>query len=88
MKKTKATQFRRGTSDQHLTFAGLGGEVTVDTDTKIVRVHNGASVGGFPLAREDLTNVTPDSVAEIGISKDDLSNLTNASEAVKYKRKD
>ncbi len=72
---TKAVQFRRGTSVQHLTFTGLDGEVTVDTDKKVIRVHDGSTVGGVPLAREDLSNVSQETIAGIGIAKDDLSNI-------------
>ena len=47
-----AIQFRRGTTTQHNSFTGLMGEVTVDTDKKTLVVHDGSTVGGFPLARE------------------------------------
>ena len=47
-----AIQFRRGTTTQHNSFTGLLGEVTVDTDKKTLVVHDGSTVGGFPLARE------------------------------------
>lgn len=47
-----AFQRRRGTTAQHSTFTGLLGELTVDTDKDTVVVHDGATAGGFPLARE------------------------------------
>jgi len=50
-----ATQMklRRGTANQHLTFAGALGEVTMDTTHTTIRVHDGSSNGGVRLARYD-----------------------------------
>jgi hypothetical protein len=47
-----AIQRRRGTTAQHETFTGLNGEITVDTTKKTVVVHDGSTLGGFPLAKE------------------------------------
>lgn len=47
-----AVQRTRGSSLQHETFAGLDGEITVNTDTKVVHVHDGDTLGGFPLDYE------------------------------------
>ena len=44
-------QLRRGSTLQTSTFAGAAGEITVDTDKKVVVVHDGSSAGGVPLAR-------------------------------------
>jgi len=49
-------QFRRGTSVQHNSFTGATGEVTVNTTNKSVHVHDGSTLGGFELARADLSN--------------------------------
>ncbi len=54
----KRVQRRRGTTTEHNTFTGYIGETTVDTTKDTVVVHDGANTGGFPLAREDLSNVT------------------------------
>lgn len=43
-------QRRRGTTEQHSTFTGALGELTVDTDKKTVVVHDGITAGGSPLA--------------------------------------
>lgn len=51
-------QFRRGTTAEHSTFTGAVGEVTVDTDKEVVVVHDGVTAGGYPLARQDLNNVS------------------------------
>lgn len=45
-------QLRRGTTVQHSSFTGAVGEVTVDTTKDTIVVHDGTTVGGFPLATE------------------------------------
>lgn len=59
---TKEVQFRRGTTTQHSTFTGALAEVTVDTDKKIVVVHDGATAGGQEMvgrtATQTITNKT------------------------------
>ena len=47
---SKSVQLRRGTSDEHLAFVGLAGEITVDTTLNTLRVHDGALAGGHALA--------------------------------------
>jgi hypothetical protein len=54
----KRVQRRRGTTAEHATFTGYDGETSVDTSKDTVVVHDGATTAGFPLAREDLSNVT------------------------------
>lgn len=51
-------KLRRGTTSQHSTFTGAEAEVTVDTDKETVVVHDGATAGGYSLAREDGANVS------------------------------
>jgi hypothetical protein len=46
-------RLRRGTANQHSTFAGALGEITMDTTNVTVRVHDGSSNGGVRLARYD-----------------------------------
>jgi hypothetical protein len=46
-----AIKRRRGTTAEHAAFTGLAGEVTVDTDKKTLVVHDGATLGGTPLAK-------------------------------------
>ena len=45
-----AIQRRRGTTTQHGSFTGLVGEITIDTDKKVVVVHDGSTAGGVPMA--------------------------------------
>ena len=54
----KRVQRRRGTTAEHGSFTGAVGEITVDTTKDTVAVHDGSQAGGFPLAREDMNNVT------------------------------
>lgn len=48
----KELKLRRGTTAEHSTFTGAEGEVTVDTTKDTVVVHDGATAGGVPLAKE------------------------------------
>ena len=45
-------QRRKGTTVQHATFTGASAELTVDTTKNTVVVHDGATAGGIPLAKE------------------------------------
>ncbi|CAJ3073917.1 Uncharacterised protein [Burkholderia pseudomallei] len=47
---TGLPHLRRGTAAQHATFVGEPGEVTVDTTNKTLRVHDGTTPGGSPIA--------------------------------------
>ena len=49
-------QFRRGTTGEHSAFIGAVGEVTVDTQKKVVCIHDATTLGGFALLREDFSN--------------------------------
>ena len=50
---TKQVQLRRGTTVQHSTFTGALAELTVDTDTMSLVLHDGNTAGGIPHARQD-----------------------------------
>jgi hypothetical protein len=56
-------QFRRGTTLQNNAFTGAQGEITVDTDLKTLRLHDGTTAGGGATvvtlaATQTLTNKT------------------------------
>lgn len=53
---TTQLKLRRGTTSQHSTFTGAEGEITVDTTKDTLVVHDGATAGGRPVLREDLSN--------------------------------
>ena len=50
---SKQVRFRRGTTAQHSTFTGAEAEITVDTTKNQLVVHDGATVTGIDLLRED-----------------------------------
>ena len=54
----KRVQRRRGTTAEHSTFTGYEGETTVDLTKGTVVVHDGSFASGYPLAREDMSNVS------------------------------
>ena len=49
---TRTLQLLRGTTAQNNAFTGAAGEVTVDTDTNELRVHDGSTAGGFAVAKK------------------------------------
>lgn len=82
----KRLQLKRGTTAQTSTFTGLNGEVTVDTNKDTLVVHDGATVGGFPLAKESVLNShtaridNPHSVTKAQVG---LGNANNTADSVK-----
>lgn len=46
----RQVQFRRGTSEEHKTFVGALGEITLDTDSHMLRIHDGETPGGIEIA--------------------------------------
>jgi len=50
-------QIRRGTTAQMNAFTGAEGEIAVNTSTDTVHVHDGATAGGFALAKADGSNI-------------------------------
>jgi hypothetical protein len=50
---SKKLQLRGGTTTEHASFTGANREVTVDTDKETLVIHDGSTVGGFPLPRTD-----------------------------------
>lgn len=59
-------QFRRGNTAQNNAFTGSEGEVTYDTQAKTIRVHDGHTQGGFPVAT--INAIMPDYTRGISIS--------------------
>ena len=48
----KQLQLRRGTTAQMQNFTGAVGEITFDTERKVVVAHDGVKQGGYPLVSE------------------------------------
>lgn len=79
-------QLRKGTTAQHSTFTGALAEVTVDITKKTVVVHDGVTVGGFPLARSsELDSHTTNTSNPHNVTKTQvgLSNVDNTADADK-----
>lgn len=55
----------RGDTAKNNAFKGLPGQITVDTEYGTARVHDGIQVGGFPLAREIVTEAVIANAAAI-----------------------
>lgn len=66
----KQLQLRRGTTAEHSSFTGAVGEVTVDSDKDTLIVHDAYQAGGYPMLREDLSNIGSQTItpAMLGIS--------------------
>ena len=78
-------QFRRGTAAQNNSFTGGAGELSINLSSMAVRVHDGATAGGFELARADLTNVTGNIPAQPGgvnasVQFNNLGTMTGSSQ--------
>jgi len=53
----KKVQFRRGTTTQNNAFTGEEGEITMNTTTNAIRVHDGSTAGGHEMMKVDLSNM-------------------------------
>jgi hypothetical protein len=59
-------QFRRGTTAQNNSFTGAIGEISVNTSNNTIRVHDGATQGGFELnKRGNVSILTTGTSAEL-----------------------
>ena len=74
----KLLKLRRGTTSQHSSFTGAEGEVTIDTTKDTAVVHDGSQAGGRPLAREDLSNVSANTVKTLVNNASDSNTFTDA----------
>ena len=69
----KRLQLRRGTTVEHAVFTGAVGEVTVDTTKDTAVVHDGSTIGGFPLARESVLSAHTSATGNVhGITFDQV----------------
>lgn len=79
-------QLRHGTATEHNSFTGAVGEVTVDTTNKILRLHDGTTAGGFPVAARanndgTISLIKKDGTVNTTIPADGLLNNTLTSTA-------
>jgi hypothetical protein len=49
-------KIRKKTNTQTNSYTGVDGEVTIDTDKKVIVIHDGSTAGGFPLALQSQAN--------------------------------
>jgi hypothetical protein len=49
--EVKRVRLRKGSEQEHQSFAGALAEVTVDTDKKTLRVHDGTTPGGLEISK-------------------------------------
>ncbi|MBR4891823.1 MAG: hypothetical protein IKZ34_01405 [Alphaproteobacteria bacterium] len=64
---TRVLQIRRGTAAEHENFVGLPSEITMDTDTKTIRLHDGQTLGGIASRNDKAGYTTGDDVWAWGI---------------------
>ena len=103
--ETTAVSFRKGNTTENLAFTGIigeivadlgfatsGGVVGVDTNATI-RLHNGITRGGIPMARADMGNISTAALAEnrnlLGdknLAYADLSNIESTQDATARER--
>ena len=57
---SRQIKFRRGSAAEHAEFTGAIGEVTMDTTNNTLRVHDGKTVGGTVLAKQNEILKRPD----------------------------
>lgn len=50
-KNNRKLRLKRGDTTANDAYMGMAGEITMDTDTGIIRVHDGETVGGVAMAR-------------------------------------
>ena len=68
-------QLRQGTTTEHNTFTGAVGEVTVDTTNKTLRVHDGVTAGGHPVASKANADGTISLIKKDGTSAGTINAL-------------
>jgi len=72
-------QFRRGTTAQNNSFTGAVGELSIDTDTENIRVHDGSAAGGAEIVPAGTIVAYGNATAPTGwrLCNDDAISRTN-----------
>jgi hypothetical protein len=70
-------QFRRGNTTATSTFTGANGEISINTDTKALIIHDGVTAGGFPVLTPLNTPLTGNTTAVILAVSNSLNVDTN-----------
>jgi hypothetical protein len=83
--KSKYLQLRGGTKAKNDAFTGKNRELTVDTDEKRLRVHDGTTVGGHPVAKaSEIPTKTSELENDAYETKTSLSKLSQLTDDVGY----
>ena len=84
-------KFRRGTTAQNNAFTGAAGEISIDTQTDNLRIHDGSTAGGFEATRntatQTLTNktlTTPTLTTPVINTGADLKNGSTSAGFIKF----
>lgn len=81
-------QFRRGTTSQNNSFTGAAGELSIDTDRDVLRVHDGSNAGGHALLGykiyADILNGQSDGTGNIGNASNGLNTVHAKSTSSQY----
>ena len=72
-------QFRRGTTSQNNSFTGAVGELTIDTDTDAIILHDGSAAGGIEIVPAGTIVAFGNATAPTGwrVCNDDAISRTN-----------
>ena len=83
---SKSVRLRRGTTLDHLQFAGAEGEITVDTTIDTVRLHDGVQLGGWPLLNSAKNSVitSPELIANRILYRNSYASVSAFPSAVEY----
>ncbi len=83
---SKSVKIRRGTSLDHQQFTGAEGEITVDVTLDTLRVHDGTTVGGYPLLNtvKNAEVTAPEFKANKILYKNSYASLNDFPSAVTY----
>lgn len=73
-------QFRRGTTSQNNSFTGAAGELSIDSDTNQIRVHDGSTAGGTTVG----SLVSQDNTSNTNFNLYFAATTSGALSAVKY----
>lgn len=80
---SKQVKWRRGTTEEHSTFIGAVGEVTVDTTKDTLVVHDGVTLGGHSIPEpRDWQGFTKELFAQAGIVPNGQPDKLGASQRV------
>jgi hypothetical protein len=85
---TVTIQLKGGTAEEHSSFIGKDREITVDTTDNRLRVHDGVTAGGHPLAKEsEIKTKTSEYQNDVYHTKTSLTKLSQLTADIAYWKK-